>query len=267
MSPGSSTESYPAFTHIGLRETPEKTSTRLANLHAQGVIRGNKTKMKFTVTGASKFSQRSVVQFLAAEGVLPIEIHRPIKKVYVDYCMLRARVCEWTKRYQQGRTSLEDGRPAPWPMGPKWLTDEQKQHRMGLSFLHLMRYEQEVEAFLERIVTVKYNMVQLRTAEQARNHAVEARHITTPKKFRNFTTADKMMLMLFFDSEGLLFCHFMGREESVTSARYSKILRTELRRAVKNERPGRLSEGVILLHDIARPHTVRHTMDTIRDLR
>ncbi|KAJ4426121.1 hypothetical protein ANN_26930 [Periplaneta americana] len=57
--------------------------------------------------GASKFSQHSVVQFLAAEGVSPIKIRRPMK-VYVDNCMLRARVYEWTKRYQQRRTSLED---------------------------------------------------------------------------------------------------------------------------------------------------------------
>ncbi|KAJ4430604.1 hypothetical protein ANN_19192 [Periplaneta americana] len=75
------------------------------------------------------------------------------------------------------------------------------------------------------------------------------------------------MFMLFFDSEGLLLCHFMERGESVTCARYSEILRTELRRAVKNKRPRRLREDVILLHDIARPHTIRHTMDTIRDLR
>ncbi|KAJ4442455.1 hypothetical protein ANN_04041 [Periplaneta americana] len=174
-------------------------------------MRGSKTKMTFTVTGASKFSQRSVVQFLAAEGVSPIEIRRPMKKVYVDKCMLRARVYEWTRRYQQGRTSLEDG-PRPG---------------------------QEVVAFLERIVTVECNMVQLRTAEQATQHAVEARHITMPKKCRNFTTAGKVMLMLFFDSEGLLLYHFMERGESVTSARYSEILRTELRRAVKNKRPGR----------------------------
>ncbi|KAJ4450627.1 hypothetical protein ANN_02055 [Periplaneta americana] len=31
MSPGSSTESYPAFARIGLRKTPEKTSTRKRN--------------------------------------------------------------------------------------------------------------------------------------------------------------------------------------------------------------------------------------------
>ncbi|KAJ4426961.1 hypothetical protein ANN_26760 [Periplaneta americana] len=55
-------------------------------------MRSNKTKMTFTVTGASKFLQHSVMQFLAAEGVSPIEIYRHMKKVYVDNCMSRARV-------------------------------------------------------------------------------------------------------------------------------------------------------------------------------
>ncbi|KAJ4442520.1 hypothetical protein ANN_04107 [Periplaneta americana] len=65
-------------------------------------------------------------------------------------------------------------------------------------------------------------MVQVRTAEQATQHAVEARTSLRSKKFRNFTTAGKVMLMLFLDSEGLLSCHFMERGESVTSARYSE---------------------------------------------
>ncbi|KAJ4448095.1 hypothetical protein ANN_10107 [Periplaneta americana] len=104
--------------------------------------------------------------------------------------------------------------------------------------------------------------------EMAQNlNIMEARHITVPKQFRNFTTVGKVMLMLFFQSVCLLRCHFMERGESVTSARYSEILRTELRRVVKNKRRGRLHEDVIMLHDITRLHTVRHTMDTIRDLR
>ncbi|KAJ4448094.1 hypothetical protein ANN_10106 [Periplaneta americana] len=48
------------------------TYVQLANLHTQGVMRGSKTKMTFTVTGASKFLEHSVMQFLAAEGVSPI---------------------------------------------------------------------------------------------------------------------------------------------------------------------------------------------------
>ncbi|KAJ4435249.1 hypothetical protein ANN_23827 [Periplaneta americana] len=144
--------------------------------------------------------------------------------------MSRARVYEWTKRYQQGRTSLEDGRPAPW-LSP---TQSSRKKMFGST---------------------------------AHHHAVEARHITMPKKFRNFTTIGKVMLMLFFESVCLLLCHFMERGESVTSPRYSEILRSDLRRVVKNKRRGRLHEDVIMLHDIARLHTVRHTMDTIRDLR
>ncbi|KAJ4451858.1 hypothetical protein ANN_03336 [Periplaneta americana] len=88
---------------------------------------------------------------------------------------------------------------------------------MGLSLQHLMRYEQEVEAFLERIVIVECNMVQLRAAEQATHYAVEARHITTPKKFRNFTTAGKVMLMLFSDSE-VYYSATSWREENLLPA-------------------------------------------------
>ncbi|KAJ4441057.1 hypothetical protein ANN_10907 [Periplaneta americana] len=69
------------------------------------------------------------------------------------------------------------------------------------------------------------------------------------------------MLMLFFESEGPLLCHFMVREESVTSARYSEILHTELCRAIKNKQPGCLREGDIMLHDNALPHTAQHIMD------
>ncbi|KAJ4430603.1 hypothetical protein ANN_19191 [Periplaneta americana] len=63
-------------------------------------MRGSKTKMTFTVTRASKFSQHSVVQFLAAEGVSPIEIRRPMKKVYVDKAI-------------PTRANITGGRPAP----------------------------------------------------------------------------------------------------------------------------------------------------------
>ncbi|KAJ4432060.1 hypothetical protein ANN_20674 [Periplaneta americana] len=101
---------------------------------------------------------------------------------------------------------------------------------------------------------------------QSKRHGMKWKHDTSPrpKKFRNFTTAGNVMLMLFFDSEGPLLCHFKERGESVTSARYFEILRTELRHV---KRPGCLREGVILLHANARPHRARHTMYAIRDLR
>lgn len=109
-------------------------------------------------------------------------------------------------------------------------------------------------------------MVQaLRVAEQATQQAVEGRH--RPKKFRNFPTASKVMLVLFFDLQDPLLCHFMRQGESIISARYSDILCTDLRRAIKDKRPGRLNEGVILLQDNARPYTAQHIKDTIRDLR
>jgi len=44
------------------------------------------------------------------------------------------------------------------------------------------------------------------------------------------------------------------------------MLRNELRPAIRTKRRGRLSQGVVLLHDNARPHTTAHTINTLQQL-
>jgi len=44
------------------------------------------------------------------------------------------------------------------------------------------------------------------------------------------------------------------------------MLRYELRPAILSKRRGRLTQGVLLLHDNARPHTAHLTINTIRQL-
>ena len=44
------------------------------------------------------------------------------------------------------------------------------------------------------------------------------------------------------------------------------MLRNELRPAIRSKRRGRLTQGVLLLHDNARPHTAHLTINTIRQL-
>jgi histone-lysine N-methyltransferase SETMAR len=41
---------------------------------------------------------------------------------------------------------------------------------------------------------------------------------------------------------------------------------SELRPAIRTERGGSLSQGVVLLHDNARPHTAAHTTNTLQQL-
>jgi len=60
--------------------------------------------------------------------------------------------------------------------------------------------------------------------------------------------------------------HYIPYGDTVTSATYADLLKNHLRPATKSKRRGRLSTGVLLKHDNARPHTVRSTVATIQDL-
>ena len=56
--------------------------------------------------------QRSVIRFLRSEGVKPIEIHRRMKVQYGDACLSQQQVYEWSRKFANGVTSVED---APRP--------------------------------------------------------------------------------------------------------------------------------------------------------
>jgi len=62
----------------------------------------------------TKQEQRIVVRFLFREGVKPIEIHCRMRIQYEDRCMSRTQVCEWTEKFKNGVTSVEDS-PRPGP--------------------------------------------------------------------------------------------------------------------------------------------------------
>ena len=62
----------------------------------------------------TKQEQRSVVRFLFSEGVKPIEIHRRMRIQYGDRCMSRTQAYEWTEKFKNSVTSVEDS-PRPGP--------------------------------------------------------------------------------------------------------------------------------------------------------
>ena len=56
--------------------------------------------------------QRSVIRFLRSEGVKPIEIHQRMKVQYGDACLSQQQVYEWSRKFANVVTSVED---APRP--------------------------------------------------------------------------------------------------------------------------------------------------------
>ena len=49
-----------------------------------------------------RFKQRSVIEFLTVEKVLPIEIHTRMQAVYGDKCVDVSTVRRWVRRFEDG---------------------------------------------------------------------------------------------------------------------------------------------------------------------
>jgi len=68
------------------------------------------------------------------------------------------------------------------------------------------------------------------------------------------------MLIVFWDSQGLILEHYQERGSAIKSASYSEMLIVRLKPEIRSRRQGQLSKGIVLLHDNARPHTAAHTV-------
>jgi transposase len=72
--------------------------------------------MDAPLQGCTIEEQRGVVQFLWAEGVKPVEIHRHMLAQYRMSTISQRKVYEWVERFESGRTHITDesrsGRPS-----------------------------------------------------------------------------------------------------------------------------------------------------------
>jgi histone-lysine N-methyltransferase SETMAR len=73
----------------------------------------------------------------------------------------------------------------------------------------------------------------------------------------------KVMLIMFWDSQGVLLAHFQKRGENVHSASNCKVL-LKLRDAIHRKHPGQLVRKPLLHHDNERLHTA--TQDRVQEL-
>jgi len=147
---------------------------------------------------------------------------------------------------------------------PKEFTEEQKNNRVAICQRLLDRYANKGEAFLTRIVTGDETWVH-HFAPESKRQTMEWKHLGSPvkKKFKSQPSAGKVMLTIFWDSQGIILEHYLERGTAVNSVWYSEMLSTELKPAIRTKRQGLLSSGVLLLHDNVRPHTAIHTLQTL----
>ena len=67
-------------------------------------------KMAAPLETCTREEQRCVIRFLRSEGVKPIEIRRRMKVQYSDACLSQQQVYEWSRKFTNGVTSVEDAR-------------------------------------------------------------------------------------------------------------------------------------------------------------
>jgi histone-lysine N-methyltransferase SETMAR len=95
---------------------------------------------------------------------------------------------------------------------------------------------------------------------------METSQFTFKQKAGKFTPSTrKVMLTVFWDSQGVLLAHFQKRGENVNSASYCKVL-LKIRDSICSKLPGQLARGVLLHHENAIPHTARATQERIQEL-
>ena len=132
---------------------------------------------------------------------------------------------------------------------------------------HLDRYDKEGDAFLDRIITGEETWVHHYEPE-CKRQSMEWKHPQSPirKKFKSQPSAGKLMLTVFWDSQGPILEHYQERGSTINSVRYEMLI-DRLKPAIRSKRGGQLSKGNVLLHDNACPHTAAHTVETLQKLK
>ena len=150
---------------------------------------------------------------------------------------------------------------------PRQLTSDHKKNRMGAALQLLTLYNEEGEAFFDRVVTGDETWVHYWTPEtKEASKQWKTRDEPTPVKFKEQPSAGKVMATVFWDRQGVLLVEYLADRSTLTQDTYFDTL-MKLRDAIKRKRPGKLSKGILLLHDNARPHVaklIRHLLDQFR---
>ena len=137
---------------------------------------------------------------------------------------------------------------------PHVLTEEQKVNRMLVSSQHLRRFRRD-PSFLNQIVAADESWAHSWEPELKRQSAEwrlpeEGR----PMKAKRSQGGLKVLHVSFFDRCGVILDWPVPHGTTVNGDYYQWILREKLRPALRRRRQDLLTEGVILLHDNARPH-------------
>jgi hypothetical protein len=118
-------------------------------------------------------------------------------------------------------------------MGAQRTGGSLKINPMGLSLQHLLRYADEKEDMLNRIVSGDESWVH-HCQPESKRAPIKWKHSSSlsTKKFKFTPSAEETILTVFWDSQEVLLASFQKRGENMNSAFYCEVL-LKLRDAIR----------------------------------
>jgi len=137
---------------------------------------------------------------------------------------------------------------------PKCLNADQKRQRCQLSEQLLEFFQCDPNDTLSRLVIMDETWLyhyDLETKQQS----VEWWHSGSPcpKKFRVQKSAGKVLALIFWDQDGILLIDYLPKSQTINMEYYSSLL-MQLKDILKEKRCGKVTKGILFLHDNALAH-------------
>ncbi len=159
---------------------------------------------------------------------------------------------------------------------PHILTDNQRHHRVALSETNLQSVRDEPR-FLDKIITGDESWLSLYETEtkiESCEWVERGQPRLRPIKALRSASPHKVMMIIFYDSYGVLLIHFVPHGETVDSDYYVTVLNL-LKDRIRHKRPGMWKGGAdgvtnrdfIIHHDNASPHVSAKTLGFFKDIR
>ncbi|UYV71407.1 hypothetical protein LAZ67_8003034 [Cordylochernes scorpioides] len=126
-------------------------------------------------------------------------------------------------------------------------------------------YEANPEEFVSIFVTMDETWAHHFTPE-AKQQSMQCRHSSSPlpKKAKTVPSAGKVMVSVFWDSDGILLLDFLNKGQTITGNYYANLVK-QLREAIKERKRGKLSRKIVYHQDNAPSHRSLQAMTAIYD--
>mgnify|MGYP003623263763 CR=1 FL=1 len=148
---------------------------------------------------------------------------------------------------------------------PRMLTEDHKAARVTMCQAMLTRDDGMNGTFFSSIVTMDETWMPFFNPETKRQ-SKQWKHTNSPppKKFRVSASAEKMMVAMFWDSDGVILTHCVPEGTTVTGASYENVLKNKLLPALREKRPEKAAR-VLFHQDNAPAHRANITQAFLRE--